>query len=219
MIDAMALNGTVSSIDILDSYGEVVDTVVINLDFSQKFFSDVEPLSVEYNTFINDYNSATVAKDDDAADQAEAKFNEFYDGDDDTVGFKKTFFEIDSKNAFRHDDDYLRPGKLVWSTIGMLLLYLVCAALLYLLLFHFHQIKAIVFKDRSGTYRKGYGAYNKSNTIDAKVQPVKEAKPQASKQISETASKPEEKASPVDESKIEAKEEIDVVATDTTDKE
>lgn len=177
-INAMGLDGNISSIDIIDSYGEVVDTLSVSLDFSHKFFDYISPLSVEYNKFINEYNEAITAKNNDLADEIEDNFNLFYDGDEENnqAGFKDTFFEVDEKNSFRHDDKYLRPVKLVWSTIGMICLYLICAALLYALLFHFNTIKALVFRDKSNTYRKGYGAYNKANTIDAKVSDVKTSK-------------------------------------------
>lgn len=225
MIKAMQteLNGNITSITIVDSLGKDVDTVEVDLSFNHQFFIDIQPLSTEYNKFIKDYNAADQAGNKDGLKEAENKFNAFYEGDENTKGFKETFFELNDKNSFRHDDDYLRPGKLVWQSIGMIILFVVCATLLYILIFHFKFIKSIVFKDRSGNYKKGYGAYKKSNTINAKAEtvkpvnkaskpaPVKEEKPKA---IEEKIAEPENKE-PIEAEIVEA----EVVDTVTEEKE
>lgn len=218
MIEAMQseLKGAITSVTLVDSEGKDVDTVAVELNFDHQFFTDVEPLAVKYNEYIKEFNAADQAKDKDGVKAAEEKFNAFYEGDGSTKGFKDKFFEINSKNSFRHDDDYLRPGKLVWQSIGMIVLFVVCAALLYVLLFHFNFIKSIVFKDRSGNYRKAPGAYSKkANSINAKVEPVNKN----TKANNKPASAPVEKPAPVvEEAKVaeepvvaqEAKEEAKV---------
>lgn len=170
------LNGAIKSVAVLDSLGEEVASVEANLDFSQAFFTDVKPLVEHYNSFIAEYNAAT---DDAGRSAAETKFNEFYlsNTEKGVVGFEDSF--PNEYYTFRHPDSYLRPTSLTWQTIGMLVVYLVCVALLYVLLFHFAFLKGLI--SRNGHYRRNPGAKAKpaanantsnSTIIDAEAKEV-----------------------------------------------
>lgn len=174
------LNGAIKSVAVLDSLGEEVATVSATLDFSQDFFTDVKPLVDNYNSFIAEYNAAT---DDEGRRSAETKFNEFYLSNAETgvVGFEDSF--PNDNYTFRHPDSYLRPSSLTWQTIGMLVVYLLCVALLYVLLFHFAFLKGLISRDnhfrrnpgakaRTGNEVNSAGKTSNSTIIDAEAKEV-----------------------------------------------
>lgn len=169
VIDAISsdLNGSINAIEILDRDGTSVYSESINLDFSQKFFTDVEPLCTNYNNYIAEINS----DDEEVKKGAEDKFNKFYEGTDSQKGFEETFLE-NSDYTFRLEDSVLQPGKLVWQTIGIVALFVIVIVLLYFLLFHFHFIKRLISRENKGKgYRVNPGA-NRRNVIDAKAKTV-----------------------------------------------
>ena len=175
MIDEMqsSLNGNISSFTIIDSDGKEVSTIDIQLDFSQAFFTDVSPLVQHYNEYIENYQKASDEDDKDAMAEAENKFNEFYLDNEETgtKGFESTF--PNEYYTFRHVDSYLRPSSLIWKTIGIIVLYLLCAFILYILLFHFNTIKSIFMRNNNN--RNGYkGRYTpKGEVINAKASDLK----------------------------------------------
>ncbi len=154
MIEAMNLKN-ITSLAVLDSGGNEVYTQEVSLDFSQEFFSDVAPLVEHYNIYIEEANSS----DKEISKNAEDKFNEFYGGEN---GFEAQFKQIENY-SFRHSDKYLQPTSLIWQTIGIVALYLVCAFLLYMLLFHFAFLKSLVSRD--GRLHKNPGASRKRKML------------------------------------------------------
>lgn len=179
LIDAMDLDGNITSISILDSCSNnsehVKCNIDVNLDFSQEFFDDVKDLVKNYNQYIEDSNS----EDSTIKDNAANKFNEFYDGNENTLGFEEKFLS-NPNYSFRYEDKYLQPTKLIFQTLGILVLYLVCVALIYVLLFHFARIRDLVTRNRGTT--KNYGSrktvekkLNNKNVIDTKPTVIEEA--------------------------------------------
>lgn len=171
LINAMEseLNGDITSISVLDRDGTSKFTYEVNLDFSQQFFTDVALLVKNYNVYIEEVNS-----DDETIQKgAEDKFNEFYLGTETTKGFLDIFNEIE-QYSFRHEDSYLQPASLVWQTIGILVLYLICAFLLYMLFFHFAFLKGLISRDSRKNNYRAKPTTKKKEAIDAKVTVSKE---------------------------------------------
>lgn len=160
IVEAMSdsLNGEINSISVLNSSSEEVFSIDVQLDFSQQFFEDVKPLVENYNTYIEEVNSDN----EEIKNAANDKFDKFYLGDENTKGFEETFKE-NVNYTFRHPDSYLQPTKLVWQTIGMLAIYLVCFALLYVLLFHFAFLKRLISRESHNSYRKNPGVKQRQN--------------------------------------------------------
>lgn len=165
LIEAMSdsLKGDIVSLSVLDSSGAEVYSVDVALDFSQTFFTDVQPLVDHYNTYLEEYNSDDKA----IRENAVSKFDEFYLGTEDTEGFEKTF-QANENYTFRYPDSYLQPSKLIWQTVGILALFVICMLLFYVLLFHFAFIKRLVSREGRQNYRRNPGA-SRRNVIEAKV--------------------------------------------------
>ena len=169
LLNAMNI-GSVNKIQVTNKSGEVVFEQNIVLDFNKEsgFFKDMQPLVVSYNEYIDEVTAAN--NDKEIINNANKKFEAFYK--DFEVKFEDT-----PNYTFRYEDSYLQPSKLVWKTIGLLALYVLAAAVLYLLLFNFTMIKNIFVKN---SYSNSYGqrAVQKNkkstNVIDAKVEEVSE---------------------------------------------
>lgn len=170
-----SLKGDINAIELLDRDGQVVFSQNIALDFkTQKFFDDVNPLCVKYNEYIQTIDAA---KDDATKKLAEENFQSFYKGTEDTKGFEETFLE-NTNYSFRLADSTLQPSSLIWSTIGIVVLFFIVLVLLYFLLFHFAFIKRLVSREnRNKAYRVNPGA-NRRTVIDAKVEDVKKEEPE-----------------------------------------
>lgn len=167
MLKAMGLN-KITKLEFVNDVNEVVETFDINLDFSQKFFADVKPLSENYNNYIQKVEASN--NDSKVQKEAEEEFNKFYEGES---GFHNSFLAMDDSYSYRYTDKELEPGKIVWQTIGMLSLYLLAAVGLYLLFFHFNDIKNLFTRNR-GNYRVNPASVNaaKANAINAKAKDV-----------------------------------------------
>ncbi len=168
IIEAMSdsLNGEITALSILNSSSEEVFSIDVQLNFSQQFFEDVKPLVEHYNTYIEEVNS----DDKEIKDAADEKFDQFYLGDENTKGFEESFKE-NQNYTFRHPDNYLQPTKLVWQTIGILVIYLVCFALLYMLLFHFAFLKRLISRDTHNNYKRNPGVKQRE-AINAKTKEI-----------------------------------------------
>ncbi len=163
LVNAMGLEDGIHSIEVLDRDGVVKFSYDVHLDFTQTFFTDVEPLITHYNTYIEEYNS----DDKEVKNNASKKFDEFYLGED---GFEAKF-KKNENYSFRHENKYLQPSSLIWQTIGILVLYLICISLFYFLLFHFSFLKGLISRRTDGKYSVNPGAKRK-DTINAKTKDI-----------------------------------------------
>lgn len=153
------LEGSITGMSIVDNEGNAVAEYKVNLDFSQKFFSDIKELVAEYNLWLEAY----VANE--GVEEAEKKFTEFY-----TPWLEN--FEANSETtgySFRHSDEYLSPKKIIWQTVGMMALYSLVIVIFYVMLFHFSAIRNIFSKDSYKDYGKKGG---KKTTYIAPVRKV-----------------------------------------------
>lgn len=220
---ASQLKGDINSIDILDKDGEAIYTIDVKLDFSQEFFADVNDLCVEYNKFVDVINSKDAT--DEEKESADKAFETFYVGTEDTPGFEEEFLKNENY-SFRYADGYLQPGSLVWQTIGLIALFIAAAALLYFLLFHFAFIKEFIARQGrgNGKYRVNPGANRRTNSINAKVNEVKEKPAKAEPKKEEAPAvveTPAEKEAPVVEAEVvetPAAEEAPVVEAEVVEK-
>lgn len=208
MLKAMNVSNT-NKIEVYDDTDNIVASFDVNLDFSQKFFTDVEPLVSTHNDYLKKIdgheNDRSLVK------EADAEFEKFYLGEakDGSSGFKNDFVKLDDSYSFRYDDKILAPGKLVWQTIGGLVIYLLAAVVLYLLFFHFKDLMNIFTKNK-GNYRVNPASVNaakqaNNNIINAKV---KEEKPSKAEVASENNKAPEEVKNDVIEVVEESKQEV-----------
>lgn len=166
-IDAIVsehLNGKpITAINVTQGLGDKGSFVLetnfsVNLDFSQEFFTDVNPLVEANSTFIpiNDkYQSGSgITKDeyDEAYKQYQQK----------TDGFQETFFENENYITTFSQSEIV-PNTIIWKAIGMEVLYVLVVIILYFLLFKLKWIKSLIFRDRKG------------RNIPNKISPKKEA--------------------------------------------
>ena len=208
MLKAMNVSNT-NKIEIYDDTDTIAASFDVNLDFSQKFFTDVDPFVSTHNDYLKKIdgheNDRSLVK------EADAEFEKFYLGEakDGSSGFKNDFVKLDDSYSFRYDDKILAPGKLVWQTIGGLAIYLLAAVVLYLLFFHFKDLMNIFTKNK-GNYRVNPASVNaakqaNNNIINAKV---KEEKPSKTEVVSDNNKAPEEVKSDVIEGVEESKQEV-----------
>ena len=133
MVEAIEkqLNSNINGFVIIDNKGNEVVEIDVNFDFSQKFYSDINELIVEYNKWLTAY-----AKNENV-NQAEDTFNKFYEP------WQKAFEENKENTgySFPYDSDYLVPSKVLWKTIGELGIFAAIMFGFYVLFFHFSQIK------------------------------------------------------------------------------
>lgn len=204
MLEAMGIN-TASKIELVNDVNEVVASFDVKLDFSQKFFTDVNPLVEKYNEYIKTIEANP--NDKDTQEAANTEFNKFYEGEN---GFHNSFLKLDDSYSYRHADKVLQPGKLVWQTIGMVVLYVVVAVALYLLFFHFNDLKGL-FTRNKGNYRVNPASVNaaKANAINAQAKVVEDKKPQ-------NTEKPAQEAPAVKEAAVaeEAQEAEQIASTE-----
>ena len=207
------LNGNIDSMAIVDSFGEEVYKTNINLDFSQEFFIDLEPLFENYNVYLTDYAKGVAG--------AEEKFLEFYGVTGGDTGWLNTTFEgykTTKGYTFRFDDSYLSPSKLVWQTIGMLVLYMLVMALFYILIFHFRSIKRLFTRDNYKNYDDEVivnGKKVKSSELETETKKSKKSKDESKEALALETEKepvvvkalPEEQKEEVNEPAKEVKEE------------
>lgn len=150
MLNAMNI-GEVKSVSIIDSDGENIYTISADMNFTQEYFTFVEPLTIEYNKYL----SVVELDDEEKLAAADEIFNLFYFGENGNDGFE-SLVNNSEFYSFRYTDDYLQPSSLIWRSIGMVLFFAVAVMLLYALLFHFKQLKALI----SGEARKSRNKYN-----------------------------------------------------------
>lgn len=165
-VDGSNLNNDIDTISILNSRKEVVGSYDINLNFEGEYFTAVSELVTKYNAYILVANNADASSEDKTA--AETTFNTFYES------FEKSFLSNENY-SFRYSDDYLQPVSIIWQSVGITVLFIVCAILIYILLFHFKFLKGIFNRNS-----QKYDRYKPKNTSDknakiitAKVQPAK----------------------------------------------
>ena len=123
-------------LDVTDNVGNVVATANVNFDFSQKFYSDVDLLISEYNTYLEAYNKGENTK------EAEEKFNNFYGPWLEEFESKKE----ETKYTFPYDSDYIVSNKVLWQTIGHMMIYAAIMFGFYMLFFHFDIVGNIFIR-------------------------------------------------------------------------
>lgn len=150
--------GDITGFDLINNEGDSVYTCSAAFDFSEQFFTDVEPLIENYTQYLDNY----LAGKNDAVEI----FNEWY------TPWQEEFSENSSQTgySFRYEDDELVPSKVLWQTIGMMGLYVLCVLILYVLFFHFNDIRRIFSRDSYKDYSKG-----RRNPIKGSKNPNKEA--------------------------------------------
>ena len=187
-----SIGGEITGISIKDSTGETQFTANVQMNFSQEFFKDMEPLFTNYNIYLDAY----LAANDDSAkiDAAANAFTEFYGDDKDTTkGWANTTFkEYETQKGYtlRYGNDILTPSKIMWQTVGIEALYLVVAALIYIMLFHFKAVRALFSRDN---YKK-YSSKNHQVIINGKVANSPKEKPQPKTEVEQIEAPKEEVA-------------------------
>ena len=182
MVNSMNI-GTISSFGILDSQGQSVATINIALDFTGSYFDDTQELVTVYNTYIDEVTKEGVT--DEEKEAAVKKFNDFYEGEN---GFEARFL-TNPNYTFRYADNVLQPAKLVWSSIGLIALYVLGAALLYILCFHFNKVRSIFTKNAYKDYET-----KKPSTTKAKKASKEDSAPVVEAEIEEINEVPVEEA-------------------------
>lgn len=158
--------------NLVDRDGKLVyDDMNVRFDFSQSYFKDIEEFKDSFNIY---YNSTD-------------KESEEYKN---AITFLENF-KVSSLNNENYQEglsrDQIYNAKLVWRTIGIVSLFVITFAILYILFFHFKLIKRIVFRENKqrgryvpnktpGRYQPKASAPNKQNSIDAKIEKVEEVK-------------------------------------------
>ena len=159
-------NKPITHINITDGKVDTKDPVMdsnlaVNLDFSQQFFTDVNPLVEANSTFIpiyDDYNGNNENK------LTEEQYNEHYKAyEDATKNFEETFFDKSANYTTTFKKDEIMPATIIWQAIGMVAIYILVVIILYLLLFKLKWIKSLIFRDRKG------------RNVPNKISPKKEA--------------------------------------------
>lgn len=142
------MNGNITKLSVKNSDGEVVFSVDVQLDFSQGFFQHekITTILVKYNNYLQDYLAAE--GDSTKLKELNSKWN------DELAVWKKDFNDSTSSTGFAmgYERSVVTPSKLVWQTIGMLILYAIVILLFYVLLFHFSAIKRIFSRENSKDY-------------------------------------------------------------------
>ena len=178
MIDAMNI-GTINKISVCDNQGNVVGEASVTLDFTGDYFNDIQELEDAYNAYIDVVTKEDVKNDEKT--EAVNAFNSFYEGEN---GFETRFLS-NSNYSFRYEDKVLQPSSIMWTSIGLICLYIVAAALLFILCFHFHKVRRIfskdAYKDYEGSRKKASTSKNsvektnkEENVVEAEIEEVDE---------------------------------------------
>ncbi|MDE6408229.1 MAG: hypothetical protein K2K50_06465 [Anaeroplasmataceae bacterium] len=169
------MNGNIHKLSVKDCDGNVVYSVNVNLDFSQGFFADtkIDEILTKYNTYLSAYLAAE-------GDSSKLKeLNGTWGKEFDT--WKKEFTEASPTTGYTigYERSYVTPSKLVWQTIGMLILYAVVILLFYMLLFHFGAIRRIFSRETYKDYSRDSKIIVNGKAVSrTKGKPVKEIKPE-----------------------------------------
>ena len=113
-----------------DNKGNIVSETDVVFDFSQKFYNDTADLITEYNIWLDAYAKG------ENTDEAEAKFNAFYEPWLEDFNNKKD----ETKYTFPYDSDYIVSNKVLWQTVGHMMIYALIMFAFYILFFHFDVI-------------------------------------------------------------------------------
>ena len=117
------------------------------------------------------------------------------------AGFEESFlFGSDETNfTFRYSDDKLQPSSLIWDAAGIVALFVVAAALVYFLIFHFKFIKRLVL-------REGKKGNNKYTVNREAVEARAKAKASNAKMVSSNPLAKKEEVKQISDKPITAKE-------------
>ena len=177
------IEGAITGLEIVDNEGKLVAEFDINLDFSQKFFTDVNDLIDYYNAYLEVANDSTKEEEMNLASYYVYGWQEGFSSikSEDSESIKNlnkiqekdaTKYEAYKKNyddaytivyavncyftgsSFRYGDDYLSPSKIIWQTVGMMCIYALVIVAFYILLFHFDFIRGLFSKDTYKEYGK-----------------------------------------------------------------
>lgn len=143
----------IDSFNIADTSGKSVyeQDFDFEFDFDEKFFQDIKPLHdtyAEYLVIYNKYNfndnKAGVKKED--YDAATTKFNNGISKWDEDSKAYPTYL-----TAYKQAD--IVTSAPIWKTVGIMALYVLAIAIIFIVLFEFKRVKALVFKDRRNHQR------------------------------------------------------------------
>lgn len=167
------IKGNIHKISVKDCDGNTVYSTNINLDFSQDFFANekISEILTKYNAYLSSYLAAN-------GDSGKLKeLNNTWGKEFETW---KEEFKAEIPNtgyAIGYERDVVTPGKLVWQTVGMLVLYAVVILLFYVLLFHFSAIKRIFSRENYKDYSRDSKIIVNGKAVSrTKGKPVKEIK-------------------------------------------
>lgn len=151
-------NKDIVKFNLIDRDGEkVYNDIDIKFDFSQQFFTDLKPFRDAFKLYYG-------AQDKEAQDYKDA------------VQYLEDFKVANLNNANYAEGlakDQIYNAKLVWRTIGIVALFVVAFAIVYILLFHFKLIKRIIFRENRNKGRyvpnkiKGGYSYQPKKKSDA----------------------------------------------------
>lgn len=120
----------ITGFSLTDNKGNVVVEIDVVFDYSQKFFKDTSELVYEYNLWLEAYDK------NENVEEAKVRFDNFYE----------PWLEEFEKNkeqtgyTFPYDSDYLVSKKVLWQTVGHMMIYGAIMLGFYLLFFHFDLI-------------------------------------------------------------------------------
>lgn len=145
----------------------------LSFNFESTFFTDVKVLYDAYQKFIPIYDAYHA--DDIKEDEYNAAYDVFID---ETEEFEA---DLDSGKYPNYLESFtqkeLMPSIIIWKSIGIVALFVVCVAILYILIFKFAWIKSIVTRTpRSNVRYTPNKITPKKEVIDAQVKEEKDEK-------------------------------------------
>ncbi len=162
-----ASDATLSSISVVNSSGNDVNKYDVAMNFSQEFFTYVEPYVTAYNKYILDFKASS--SDDEKKSLTNDFQNFFYGTNND--GFYYTFAN-NPDCGVGHGKDYAYPGYLYAQAGGMTVLFVFVLFLLYMLLFHFSFLRGLAEKITKGNRRRNQGRRGNVNVEASRIKKV-----------------------------------------------
>lgn len=137
------------------------------MDFSQSFFTKVEPYVNAYNDYIKNFKASSST---DEKKALTAEFEKFFYGEN-KDGFYYSFGQIENCGV-GYGKDYAYPWWLFMKAGGMTLLFVVVLFLLYMLLFHFQFLKRLAERITTGGRRRNQGRRGNVNVEASRIKKV-----------------------------------------------
>lgn len=188
----------VTSISIVNSSGVDVTKCEVSLDFSQDFYTKVNPYVTTYNDYITAYKAT---EDKETRKALTSDFEKYFYGSN-KDGFYYTFGQLEDCGVGR-GRDYVYPWWLYLQAGGMTLLFAVVLFLLYMLIFHFAFLRKLAERITSGGRKRNQG---RRGNVDVEASRIKKVTPKK-EDVIETDFKEVEEPKALENNDTEAKEE------------